>query len=44
MTSNRATTRKVVGSLAIAGAAAAVAGLGTFVDWPSARTSWATAR
>jgi hypothetical protein len=42
MTSNRATTRKVVGSLAIAGAAAAVAGLGTFGTFTSSTTPVAT--
>jgi len=42
MTSNRATSRKVVGSLAIAGAAAAVAGLGTFGTFTSSTTPVAT--
>ena len=42
MTSNRAATRKVVGSLAIAGAAAAVAGLGTFGTFTSSTTPVAT--
>jgi hypothetical protein len=42
MTSNRTTSRKVVGSLAIAGAAAAVAGLGTFGSFTSSTTPMQT--
>ena len=42
MTANRTATRKVVGSLAIAGAAAAVAGLGTFGTFTSSTTPVAT--